>query len=48
MKEQERKPDLKKNPNERGIKILSDKEFKAVIRILTELGKIIYEHSENN
>ena len=47
MKEQEIKPKKKKKPNERRTKNLSDKEFKAVIRILTELGNIIYEHSEN-
>ena len=40
MKEQEKKPE--KNPNE------TDKEYKAiVIRMLTEWGKRLDEHSEN-
>ena len=47
MKEQEKKT-WKKIHNEIKINNLPDKKFKAlVIRTLTELGKRMYEHSEN-
>ena len=46
LKEQEKTPD--KTTNKTEINNLPDKEFKAlVIRILTELGKRIDEHSKN-
>ena len=46
MKEQENIP--KKTTNEREINNLPDEDFKAlIIRMLTELGKIIDKHSEN-
>ena len=46
MKEQDKTPE--KNPTETETNNLPDKEFKAiVIKMLTELGKRIDEHSEN-
>ena len=46
MNEQEKK-NGKKTPYDMEINNLPDKEFKAIIIMLTELGKRIEEHSEN-